>query len=51
MQLLNNLFQVCSKIKNADIFCYKVTSFYKKIAKKFKKMKRANTDRESFHIF
>ena len=58
MQLLNNLFKVLLKRKNADMNCYKLTSLVSlwqenvKKSKNFSKlMKIGNIDREILHIF
>ena len=54
--MLNNLFKVCWKWKNADIFCYKLTSLVSLLQGNVKKnpkksMKIANIYREILHIF
>ena len=61
--MLNNLFEVCWKWKNADIICYKLTPlvsliqkskipfFVKNPKKWWESIKIANIDREIFHIF
>ena len=55
MQLLNQLFKVRCRSKNADIICYMLTYIFicnKKMSKNPKKMiKLVNTVEENFHIF
>ena len=58
MQLLNSLFRVGGKWKNADIICYKLTTLVslqqgnvKNLKNWSKPMKIAIIERESLHIF
>ena len=55
MQLLNNLFKVSSRLKNADVICYRLMSlvfFQQENVKKSKKlMKVVNIKKENLHIF
>ena len=55
MQLLNNLFRLGRKQKNADIICYMLTQLVslqqRNVKKSEKLMKIVNIEGENLHIF
>ena len=54
LQLLNNLFKVCYKSKNADIICYELTLlvfFARSKCQKFQKWKMKIAWQKNFHDF